>query len=65
MLHEIIELLRAPYEAVKRQAEDSTVGQSEWDRRSMRFWEWFAWILTSIVVGIPVVAWIAWKILAN
>jgi hypothetical protein len=45
--------------------EDSTVGQSEWDRKSIRFWKWFAWIMTSILVGVPVAAWLAWKLLTN
>lgn len=63
MLYEIIELIRLPYEAAKRQAEDSIVGQSELDKSSMRFWKWFAWILTSIIIGIPVAAWIAWKLI--
>ncbi len=65
MLYEIIELIRAPYEAAKRQAEDSTVGQSEWDRKSIKFWKWFAWIMTSILVGVPVAVWLAWKLLTN
>jgi hypothetical protein len=65
MLNAIIELIRAPYEAAKRQAEDSTVGQSDWDRSNKRFWKWFAWIFTSIIVGIPATAWFAWKILMN
>lgn len=63
MLYELIELIRLPYEAAERQAEDSIVGQSEWDKSSMRFWKWFAWILTSIIIGIPVAAWIAWKLI--
>jgi hypothetical protein len=65
MLYEIITLIRAPYEAAKQQAENSTVGQSEWDRRSIRFWKWFAWIVTSIIVGVPIAAWLALKLLAN
>lgn len=65
MLYEIIEFLRFPYEAAKRQAEASTVGQSKWDRMSIRFWKWFAWISTFILVGVPVVVWLAWKLLTN
>ena len=65
MLYEIIELIRAPYEAAKRQAEDCRLGESDWDRDNIRFWKWFAWILTSIIVGIPFAAWLAWKILVN
>ncbi|MBB5353260.1 hypothetical protein HNR46_003515 [Haloferula luteola] len=65
MFYEIIELLRAPFEAAKRSHEDSTVGPSEWDRRSMRFWKWFAWIGTGVVVGIPMIGWIGWKLLTH
>jgi len=65
MLYELIELIRAPFEAAKRQSEESTVGQSEWDRSSVRFWKWVAWIGTGIVIGISLVGWIAWKFLTN
>lgn len=63
MLYEIIELIRAPYKMVKRQAEDSIVGQSEWDRSNIRFWKWFAWIFTAVVIGFSTVGWLAWKFL--
>ncbi|MEP4079652.1 hypothetical protein [Haloferula sp.] len=65
MLYELIELIRGPFEASKRQAEDSTIGQSDLDRSSIRFWKWFAWIASGIVIGIPLVGWIAWKVLTN
>lgn len=65
MLYEIIELLRAPYEVASRQTEDSVLGQSEWDKRSLRFWKWFARITTAILVGVPVIGWIIWKLLAH
>ena len=63
MLYELFEIIRAPYEAAKRQSDDTTVGQSDWDRSNLRFWKWFAWIATSIIIGIPIAAWLAWKLL--
>jgi hypothetical protein len=65
MLYEIIELIRAPFEAAKRQAEDSNIGQSDLDRSNMRFWKWFAWIASAVVIGVPLTCWLLWKLLVT
>ena len=63
LLEALIDLVRLPYEAGRRIDEASLVGPSEWDRKSRRFWKWFAWILTSILIGVPLAVWCWWRML--
>lgn len=62
LLEILLELVRLPYEAGKQVDESSLVGQSELDRKSRRFWKWFAWILTAVILGVPVALWVLWRI---
>lgn len=65
ILEALIYIVRFPYEAAKQQGKESILGQSEWDKKSLRFWKWFAWIGTSIIIGIPLALWIAWLLLVE
>jgi hypothetical protein len=60
ILEILLYVVHLPDEAGKLTDEGSVVGQSEWDRKSRRFWKWFAWIGTAIILGIPLVVWILW-----
>lgn len=57
----LIELVRLPFEAAKRMNEESSVGQSDLDRKSLRFWKWFAWIATAIIICIAFSGWLVWN----
>jgi hypothetical protein len=65
ILELLIAIVRLPYEAGKQLDEASGMGQSEWDRKSRRFWKWFAWIATAILLGIPLSLWLLWLIIAR
>lgn len=52
LLEALIWLIRLPFDAGRQLDEESLVGQSEWDRRSRKFWRSFAWIMTAILVSI-------------
>lgn len=65
ILEALLYIVRLPFEAGKQLDEVSGVGQSEWDRNSRRFWKWFAWIATAIIVGTPLALWILWLILTH
>ena len=65
ILEALISIVRAPYEAGKELDEVSGVGQSEWDRKSRRFWKWFAWIGTAIILSISLGIWLLWLILTH
>ena len=65
MLEVLIHIVRLPYEFAKRQNEESIVGQSDWDRKSFRFWKWFAWIGTGLIIVIPLTLSIIWLVISR
>jgi hypothetical protein len=65
LLDILLELVRLPYDAGKQFDEASLVGQSELDRKSRRFWKWVAWVLTAVIVFVPIALWILWRIYVN
>lgn len=65
LLEVLIYVVRFPYEAGKELDEASGVGQSEWDRKSRRFWKWFAWVATGIILAIPLALGLWWLILTH
>jgi hypothetical protein len=65
ILEALIHIVRFPYEAGKQLDEESRVGQSEQDRKSRRFWKWFAWIATAIILSVPLAIWILWRVLSH
>jgi len=65
ILEALIYIVRFPYEAGKQLDEESGVSQSEEDRKSRRFWKWFAWIATAIILGVPLALGILWLILTH
>jgi hypothetical protein len=62
LLELLIELVRLPYEAGKQMNESSILGQSDMDRQSRRFWKSFAWIMTAIILSIPIALWVFWRV---
>jgi hypothetical protein len=54
LLEALIWLVRLPFEAGKQLDEESQVGQSDWDRRSRKFWRCFAWVMTAFISAIVI-----------
>ena len=65
ILEALIYIVRFPYEAGKQLDEESGVGLSEQDRKSRRFWKWFAWIATAVILSVPLAIWILWLALTR
>lgn len=61
LLDLLIDLVRLPYESLKRLRDESSVGASEEDRKSLRLWKWVAWIGTALILGVPLVLWLVFK----
>lgn len=53
LLEVLIYVVRFPYEAGKELDED---------RKSRRFWKWFAWVATGIILAIPLALGLWWLI---
>jgi len=62
LLEFLIDLVRWPYEQWKRTTENSRVGTSPNEEKTLRFWRWFGIIGTSIICILGAILYWAFRI---
>ena len=55
ILDALIELMRWPYDAWKQSIENSRLGASEFDRKTLRFWKGFAILGSALLIAIGII----------